>query len=172
MPLDAIAVANALLDIARQEGATDVTPMKLQKLVYYAHGWNLAVTGQPLIDEQIEAWQYGPVVDSIYHAAKGYGNTPIAQRLVNQMGYPAELSAADKSVVTPLLNWIWQQYGQFSGVYLSNLTHMPNTPWYQVAHQEKLYFGYIPRGTDIPTNVIQEHFTRELEAQNNAVHQA
>ena len=43
-----------------------ITQMKLHKLLYYAAGWHLGFTGEPLFDEDIEAWQYGPVVPSIY----------------------------------------------------------------------------------------------------------
>ncbi len=44
--------------------------MKLHKLLYYAAGWHLGFTGEPLFDEDIEAWQYGPVVPSIYLASE------------------------------------------------------------------------------------------------------
>jgi len=44
--------------------------MKLQKLVYYAHGWHLALNNEPLIDEQVECWQYGPVISSLFHEFK------------------------------------------------------------------------------------------------------
>ena len=44
------------------EDAGDViTNLKLQKLVYYAQGFSLALCGRPLFAERIEAWQHGPV---------------------------------------------------------------------------------------------------------------
>ena len=54
--------------------------MKLQKLAYYAHGWNLGLTGEPLLDEQIQAWSYGPVVFSVYKAFQEYGADEIMGR--------------------------------------------------------------------------------------------
>lgn len=53
------------------------TQMKLHKLLYYAHGWHLGFTGEPLLDEAIEAWAYGPVVPSIYQELKMLGSAPI-----------------------------------------------------------------------------------------------
>src|SRR5256885_15287234 len=54
-----------------------VTPMKLQKLIYFAHGWYWAIKNEPLIDESVEAWKYGPVIPSVYHAFKHYGTDSI-----------------------------------------------------------------------------------------------
>ena len=47
MPFDPRAVANRLLELAR-ERQLSLDPMKVQKLLYYAHGWHLALTGKPL----------------------------------------------------------------------------------------------------------------------------
>lgn len=55
--------------------ATDwsVSPLTLQKLLYLAHMQYLGETGEPLIPEQFEAWDYGPVVPELYHEIKGFG---------------------------------------------------------------------------------------------------
>ena len=47
--------------------------MKLQKLVYMAHGWNLAIHREPLVKERIEAWDGGPVMRSIWNQIRDYG---------------------------------------------------------------------------------------------------
>ncbi len=61
MGYSAQAVANCFLDLANKENK-EITPLKIQKLVYIAHGWFLAVTDKPLVDDEfVEAWQYGPV---------------------------------------------------------------------------------------------------------------
>lgn len=49
------------------EDAGDViTNLKLQKLVYYAQGFSLALCGRPLFAERIEAWQHGPVCPALF----------------------------------------------------------------------------------------------------------
>src|SRR5215467_7486621 len=78
MAYPAKAVANEFLYLAKEE-RRPVTPMQLLKLVYFAHGWYLALTGERLIDERVEAWKYGPVVPSIYHEFKRFGNEPITE---------------------------------------------------------------------------------------------
>lgn len=57
-PYKAKAAANYCLDLAEEEGKR-LDPMQIQKLVYFAHGWYLALTGEPLVEEHPEAWAYG-----------------------------------------------------------------------------------------------------------------
>lgn len=72
-------LANFLIDLAQAEGQT-LDPMKLQKLVYYAHGWYAGYTGERLINEEVEAWPYGPVIPSLYDEFKRYGSGKIASK--------------------------------------------------------------------------------------------
>lgn len=61
----------------RKPAINDISPMKLIKLVYISHGINLAVLGKPLFNEDVMAWQYGPVIVSIYEKVKKYKRDPI-----------------------------------------------------------------------------------------------
>ena len=170
MAYPALAVANAFIDIAKETGSSDVTPMKVQKLVYYAHGWYLATQDQPLINEQIEAWQYGPVVRSIYGLAKHYGNGPINQFLAepeftpsgNIEMVPKMLSLDSSRAIKPFLEWIWAQYGRFSGTQLSNMTHEVDSPWHEVVFDR--YNGSVPLGTDIDEDTIRSYFKQSLNS--------
>src|ERR1700736_6544090 len=75
---DARAVANYFLQRANAEGIP-ITPMAIQKLVYFAHGWMLAVYGRPLINQRIEAWEYGPVIRDLYQQFKRFGDLKITE---------------------------------------------------------------------------------------------
>src|SRR5882762_236012 len=79
MAYDPKSIANVFLALAEAEGK-HLTPLQLIKLVYIAHGWYLALTQKPLISEQAEAWQYGPVIPSLYQEFKGFGNSFIKRR--------------------------------------------------------------------------------------------
>src|ERR1700722_8483585 len=88
MPYPATVIANEFIALASKAGSA-LSPLKLQKLVYFAHGWCLALTGRPLISDRVQAWQYGPVIPSIYHEFKYVGNGSIsspASNLVNVSG--------------------------------------------------------------------------------------
>jgi hypothetical protein len=65
--MDAFAIANHMIAQAEQNGMP-MDQMKLQKLLYFAHGWHLALTGTPLVDEPILAGPNGPLVGSVHDA--------------------------------------------------------------------------------------------------------
>jgi len=92
------------------------TPMKLQKLCYYAQGYSLA-DGNQLFDEDFQAWQHGPVIYSLYSKYKDYQWHPINEDFeeTNNSNYD-------------LLKDIVAAYGRFDGAALSTMTHR-ETPW-------------------------------------------
>lgn len=166
-PYSPKAVANALLRIAEQSGSNDITPMKLQKLIYYAHAWSLAIYNSPLINNEIQAWTYGPVIEDIYHEFKRFGNSPISGRATEleyidgQLTFiTPEIDDNDQQAIS-LINEVWRIYGQLSPIQLSNLTHTPDSPWYEVAKQ---YSFDIPRNVTIPNELIQAMFKAKQEA--------
>jgi uncharacterized phage-associated protein len=159
MAYPAKAVANKFIEIAKAKDST-ITPMKLQKLVYFAHGWYLSLTnGQPLIDEKIEAWRYGPVVPSLYHEFKSHGNHPIGEYATDFKIEPefciiTPKLPEDKSL-SAFMEKIWDVYGKFTAIQLSNLTHQSLTPW------DKVWVnGGVPKGTDIDDSIIKEYFDK------------
>ena len=55
------AIANYFLDRGEGEDIL-ISPMKVIKLSYLAHGWYLAFTdNNTLVNEDVEAWDHGPV---------------------------------------------------------------------------------------------------------------
>lgn len=119
----AITIANFFVELAHRTGI-EITPMKLLKLVYLANGWYLAIFDRELIDEPIQAWQYGPVIPSVYHAFKIYGKNPILQPTKNM---DKNITEEDKQ----LLLAVWEKYKSQTAWDLSELTHQPHSPWEQ-----------------------------------------
>jgi uncharacterized phage-associated protein len=126
-PYSAKAVANYFLELANSKGES-LSPMKLQKLIYFAHGWHLALYNEPLINERVQAWKFGPVIPSVYHEFKRFGYSPITCTAFDDTDDGIELSRDDKRTIS-LLNRIWDVYGKFTAIQLSNMTHDPGTPW-------------------------------------------
>ncbi|MDQ6989923.1 MAG: DUF4065 domain-containing protein [Mariprofundaceae bacterium] len=157
MPYSVKAVANLLINIARERNVT-IDQMKLQKLVYISHGWNLAIANTPLISDEIQAWQYGPVIPVLYDEFKNCGRDPITDHAteinINEETLEVTLTPPfipdSDSHTVALANKVWDIYGELTGSQLSNLTHMENTPWSSV-------YGDSPR-SNIPNALIQEHF--------------
>lgn len=134
------AVVNFFLDKSEKD-KSPITPMKMQKLIYFAHGWNHAFYDSGLIDESIQAWEFGPVCTSVYHEYKDYGKSPIpshrkmSELRLNESGTDYELkehhiSSSDKQTRL-LLESIWKLYSPYNGIKLSEWTHFddPENPW-------------------------------------------
>jgi uncharacterized phage-associated protein len=150
-PLKTLAAANYFLARGHEE-SVPIDPLKLQKLVYFAHGWHLTVTGEPLIDEYVEAWPYGPVIPTIYHTFKHFGNSPITE--LAEIGGVAPMPS-DLNTLS-VLDKVWEKYRQYSGIQLSNLSHAAGSPW-EEAWTKAQALGKV-RGTPISDRRIQEFF--------------
>lgn len=72
----ALNIANAILYKGFSEGV-DLTPMKLQRLLYLTYKEFYKRTNTLLFDEKFEVWKYGPVVRSVNAAFKKYGSNCI-----------------------------------------------------------------------------------------------
>lgn len=150
-----IAVANYFIGKAFGEGA-NITPMQAIKLVYIAHGWHLALTSNPLIGESVEAWKFGPVIPSVYHAFKKYGRSPIMSA-ASTIG--SICPTVDDEEQTKLLDVVWDLYKNLSGEQLSALTHKEGSPWYRVWEDER---GKNIRNAAIPNLTIKEYYSNLL----------
>lgn len=120
------------------EDAEMISPLKLQKLLYYAQGTYLGIKGEKLFDDPILAWKHGPVVEGIYYRYKNYG----------YHGIPAEDIAApdiDKETQS-ILQSVYETFGQFSAWKLRDMTH-DETPWQNT-----------PQGEAMDTNMIKDYF--------------
>lgn len=152
--MNAFPVANHILWRANKDAA-DITPMKLQKMMYFLHGWYLAITDEALIDEGFSRWQYGPVVQSVYHALKDYGSMPIDDYL-KQYHAPSEqiipLFVDTKALpqFNEILDRVWKQYSKFSATRLSSMSHESGGPWDQT-----------PPNGNISDDLIRDYFIQQ-----------
>lgn len=171
MGYSAKAIANYFIRISKTT-RDQITPLKVQKLVYFSHGWHLALhpDGLPLVDDEfIEAWQFGPVFPSLYFEFKHCGKKPIKEyaqdfNLIDigtknkrvEMVTP-QIRNTD-TIVPELLDRVWEVYKGYSAVQLSSLTHAPDTPW---AITRKENPGV--RNVDIPNELIREYYKNLIE---------
>jgi uncharacterized phage-associated protein len=149
MPYSAAKVANHMLEIARSRGE-EITPLKLLKLVYIAHGWSFPFLKQPLLAEPPQAWQYGPVVPSLYREISKFRAGPITEDVPDTD--PQQLAPE----AAALIQNVYDTYSRYSAIQLSNMTHMPNTPWSE---------AWSARGKNavIPNDRIAAHYQHLLE---------
>lgn len=147
MPHDAKAIANEFIWRGVQTGRP-VTPLAVIKLVYFSHAWMLALHDHELVDDNVEAWKYGPVIPSVYHALKHHGWRPVVERIrgVRRPDYTSK--------EVDIIEQVWQKYGKFSGVYLSALTHAPDAPWSK-------NWNPTEKNTLIPDEQIKDYYAKQ-----------
>ena len=163
-------VANFMLAKSFKE-EIDVTPLKLQKLVYIGYGWVLAVLDKKLFDEQIYAWKHGPVIESLYHAFRCCGSDPISTLTQREVPFvdltinkdtefietapPPQIEESTEEV--KFLEIVWDIYKNVDAWTLRGKTHETDTPWSRV---------YLNNKNDIPLedDDIHEHFTSKIRS--------
>ncbi|MCA3645988.1 MAG: SocA family protein [Methylobacterium sp.] len=124
--------------------------MLIQKLAYIAHGWNLAINGQPLIAELPEAWDNGPVYREIWNHIRDNGYRGPNCTLVdpqNNSLITATLAESEKAVI----DHVWNKYKNYSADDLSRMTHEPDTPW------SRAYFER-GRNASLSNQQIRDHY--------------
>lgn len=112
-------VADFFLAKQNTDAGDTISNMKLQKLCYYAQGFCLAILGDPLFRDEIEAWKYGPVIPSLYNKYSSYGasSLPIPARTMEEIY--KNFSHKQLNV----LEEVYEVYGQYSAWRLSEFTH-------------------------------------------------
>ena len=114
-----------------------ITNIQINKLVYIALGFSLASLNRDLFDEEVQAWQYGPVIPSLYHEFKHFGR--------NKIGKMSNAFILKAKSIFPIINKLDTElcevldlvkilYNGKKGQELINLTHQKDTPWF-VAYQ-------------------------------------
>ncbi len=130
-PYDARSVANLFLDLAEARNVS-LTQMQLLKLVYFAGGWYLARRGVPLIRQDFQAWDYGPVVKVVRDSFKHYGKSPItgrAEKMDIFTGEFVQVDDIDCELDRNFIQAVFEKYHVYNGWELSDFTHEEGTPW-------------------------------------------
>ncbi|WP_298328951.1 Panacea domain-containing protein [Asticcacaulis sp.] len=154
----ALAVANHFLRLSPSIGGDQ---MKLQKLVYISHGFNLAINHEPLVRDRIEAWDGGPVFRSIWDHIRDFGlKDGLLVSPITKQPYEAELTPNECEV----LEHVWGRYGSYKGADLSHMTHKSGTPWYHAYAQG--------RNTPISNEAIERHYALLAQAGREEAAQA
>lgn len=140
----AMTVADYLLAHQGDVPGERITAKKLQKLCYYAQAMSLAMAGKPLFQEQIQAWDQGPVVRPLWERFKDYQYHDL----------PVPTAAPDlPDEVRQILDLTLAVYGAQTATELSDMTHVADGPWSQAT-----------RNATISNALLREHYGPRLRA--------
>lgn len=107
------------------EKLDEVTPLMLQKLLYFIQGVYSALYGKPIIEEDCMAWVHGPVYPKVYELFRDFTYNPIDdERFALLEGKADALTADEKRVIDLVVN----TFGMYGGKTLERITHN-EAPW-------------------------------------------
>lgn len=148
MTVSSHAIANAFISLAAEQGRK-LTNMQIQKLVFLAHGYCLALCEKPLYYHNTHAWQWGPVIPKLYKALQKFGSGFVDSPLESE-------DTVDPSTKEyEIIKAVFKSYGKYTGSQLSSLTHQAGTPWSLTWENNK--FGIIEN------KLIENHYRKLLE---------
>jgi uncharacterized phage-associated protein len=132
----AVVVANNFILRALKENI-ELTPMKLQKLIYFLYKNYLKTTDERLFTELFEVWQYGPVLTSVYDEFKCFGSKSIDRFARDSMGDVYTVSEVEP--FKQCFEITWNTYKNYDAWTLSMLTHKTGSAW-KKAYDAKEYY--------------------------------
>ena len=107
------------------EKLEEVTPLMLQKLLYFTQGIFSALYGRPIFAEDCRAWVHGPVYPEVYELFRDFKYNPIDDaRFALLEGTEDVLTDDEKKVIDLVVN----TFGMYGGKVLERITHNEE-PW-------------------------------------------
>lgn len=102
-----------------------LTPLALQKMLYFIQGIHMALFDRELFPEDCQAWAHGPVFKEVYEVFRDFQYSPIEDARFSMFGSRfQELSDDEKRVI----DMVAESFGIYSGKTLERITHK-ETPW-------------------------------------------
>lgn len=129
----------------------EVTPLMLQKLLYFIQGMSCALNGKPMFVEKCRAWVHGPVYPEVYNLFRDFKYNPIEDaRFAILDGNKDELTQRETEVIDLVVN----TFGEYGGKVLERIIHNEE-PW---KNARKDYGENIPSNEPIDIESIKKYY--------------
>jgi len=156
-------VLNTLLHTAyKHKNDANMTPLRIQKLLYLLHGWYSAIVGESLLDEPFVHGKFGPVLRGLEQDLASFSGVPVDDFLpewdpVTLQVVPLFVNLEAAPQFAAILKQVWEVYSPLSTRQLSTLCHGPGTPWART-----------PAGAAILNDLIVADFTKRAQESSQA----
>ncbi|WP_375496843.1 Panacea domain-containing protein [uncultured Nostoc sp.] len=141
--IDCLNVARYFIVRAYEDSIeAEMTNMKVQKLLYYAQSLHLAMYDEPLFEEEIQAWRYGPVCPPAY---RFYSEFEAKQLPIPSQEFLLEMPEDKRQ----LLEKVWEYFGGYHAYQLSGMTHL-EFPW------KKARKGLLPEASSTKAILLED----------------
>lgn len=140
-------VANSILRRAFKENI-DVTPMKLQKLMFFVTCLYQRATRRRLLTESFQPWKYGPVCGAVYHEFKSFGGKPITEYAKDAKGNAYAADESSSAELKSALDNVWRHMKNLSAVDLSRITHRDGSSWSKAVQKRHRFISGVDMADD------------------------
>lgn len=141
----ALSVASYIIQRCNSQNKT-ISNLKLQKILYFVQAEFLVTKNQPCFAEEIQAWDFGPVVPIVYQKYKVFGGANIP--VLGKFKKDTIISKYDQN----LINDIMDECTQYPTSILVKITQH-QTPW------EKAYYTGVSNVISLKS--IKKYFSEE-----------
>lgn len=128
MPYSSTMIANNILSRAFAEDIA-ITPMKLQKILYFAASEYRKRSGKRLLAEPFQTWAFGPVLYSVYDEFRPFSKTRINRYAKDARNEAFVIDEQADDVLRHTLEQVWAATKYKNAVQLSELTHVEGSAW-------------------------------------------
>jgi uncharacterized phage-associated protein len=156
---NALEIADYVLGYYSFERDINISNLKLQKVLYFLQANHLVITGRPLFVDNIEAWDFGPVIYDVYRKYRIYGGGSIPYNLIDKdREYSQFILSDDRKIISELLN----ELQDYSATALLSIIHNQK-PW-KDAYYSQAYeifdrrYGNWKKIKVIPNKLLYEYF--------------
>ena len=115
----AVEIANFFI----RSGQGEYSPLKIQKLIYIASLLHIRRFGKSLVRESFQAWEYGPVISTLYHKLKQYGRLHVRRPIKT---YDPAVLSDDQIEILKLVD---ESFGCMPPSKLVRITHDKDGAW-------------------------------------------
>lgn len=141
---NAVNISEQLLNYSKNKGIADISPLKLQKLLYLSYEEYVRVNKKPLFDDRFEVWRHGPVVRKVYDKYKRYASAVIDK---------ADRELDIDECVLNAFDTTLEKYGELKAWDLVDVTHDEKGLWYKCMSSGK---------SEIKFNDVKDHVSQQL----------
>ena len=133
-------IANSILRRAFKEKIA-VSPMKLQKLMFFITCLYQRNTGRRLLTESFQPWRYGPVCGAVYGEFKSFGGNPITAYAKDAIGNAYAADERSSPELKQALDTVWSHLGCLPAVMLSRITVLPGSAWSKAVERKNCFIS-------------------------------
>lgn len=149
-------IAKEIIKYSANQGL-EISNLKLQKMLYFVQAAFLTQLNRACFTDAIEAWEFGPVVPSVYRKYKIFGANSIPMRALSKNNFISLFSYSpnekQQSILTEdvsLIHKVVDSLGKYPASKLVELTHA-QSPWIT---------SYVKHcNNEIPNESILAYFT-------------